>query len=183
MAESGHQDLTVPFTPWLGGPWQLRNLPFDAVQADFPAGVDPSRKALLGTALEKTIREYGLLLREKWRGRLEPAFRKGETMDAHTLLEQHLDSLRLNAESEIRRILNTQYEEQIEPGIPVKYYLDFKTDARLLELKEVLAQMESGSYGRCVLCRQPVEPDQLRKLVLVKLCERCASKHSMHSKG
>jgi hypothetical protein len=98
-------------------------------------------------------------------------------MENNIPLERHLRALRFDAESEIRAILAKQYMQQVDPGVPVRYYLDFKSDPRLLELKEILERMDTGTYGRCVLCKQPFEEAQMRKLLSVTVCQRCATAH------
>ena len=133
---------------------------------------------LLARRWSKVLRNKGSTCAEARGVRLEPAFMEGDMMDPHMRDGCSLQALRMSAESEVRNILNSRYQEQVDPGIPVKYYLDFRTDSRLMELKEVLERMESGTFGRCILCRQPLEEEQLKELLVTKLCEACAGGRS-----
>jgi hypothetical protein len=53
---------------------------------------------------------------------------------------------RIAMEKELVKILHERYAQSVEKSIPIRYYLDFKADARLLELRAALQRMEEGIW-------------------------------------
>ena len=49
-----------------------------------------------------------------------------------------------------------------------------RQEAELQKLKEALQRIEDGSYGQCVLCRQPIAPARLEAQPDAILCIGCA---------
>lgn len=43
----------------------------------------------------------------------------------------------------------------------------------LVELDEALHRIESGSYGFCLICEQPIHPKRLEAIPYTKLCLEC----------
>jgi RNA polymerase-binding transcription factor DksA len=76
-------------------------------------------------------------------------------------------------EGELVSILKEQYSQSVEPGLPIRYYLDFKTDARLVELREVLDRMERGTFGHCALCGIQIPTRILEAAPTRQLCLGC----------
>jgi DnaK suppressor protein len=46
-------------------------------------------------------------------------------------------------------------------------------EQRLLRVEHALSKIESGTYGRCDICGQPIEPERLEVLPEAELCYRC----------
>jgi hypothetical protein len=76
-------------------------------------------------------------------------------------------------EREVRRILHDYYHVDVEKGTPVRYYMDFKSDERLLELREALDRIEHGRFGVCLSCGGPIEIEMLKSSPGVPFCEKC----------
>ncbi len=49
-----------------------------------------------------------------------------------------------------------------------------RQEAELQKLKEARKRMEDGSYGQCVMCRQPIAPARLEAQPDAILCINCA---------
>jgi hypothetical protein len=81
-------------------------------------------------------------------------------------------------ETEVRRILHDDYEVDVEADVPVKYYLDFKSDSRLMDLRDALDKLERGKFGTCLSCGGPIELDVLRSSPGLSFCAECGE--SMH---
>jgi hypothetical protein len=81
--------------------------------------------------------------------------------------------IRKLVEDEIVFILTEQYCQLVDPGLPIRYYLDFKTDERLIELREVLDRMDRGTFGCCSLCGIHIPARILEASPIMKLCSGC----------
>ena len=86
---------------------------------------------------------------------------------------KRLNDLRRRVEREIRTILDKEYGLQVESDTPLKYYMDFKTNRRLLDLQDVLERMDSGTFGICSVCGTEIPDHRLAKSPLARLCESC----------
>lgn len=49
-----------------------------------------------------------------------------------------------------------------------------RQEAELQKLKEAIKRIEDGSYGQCVMCRQPIAPARLEAQPDAILCISCA---------
>lgn len=49
-----------------------------------------------------------------------------------------------------------------------------RQEAELQKLKEALKRIENGSYGQCLMCRQPIAPARLEAQPEAILCIDCA---------
>ncbi len=49
-------------------------------------------------------------------------------------------------------------------------------EAKLMKVNEALNKLQSGKYGICDWCGQPIDPQRLAKLPSAKLCITCARK-------
>ena len=49
-----------------------------------------------------------------------------------------------------------------------------RQEAELQKLKEAIQRIEDGSYGQCVMCRQPIAPARLEAQPDAILCINCA---------
>jgi RNA polymerase-binding transcription factor DksA len=84
-----------------------------------------------------------------------------------------LRTMRQRVEGEIASILKDQYGQSVDPQIPIKYYLDFKSDRSLIQLREALERIEKGTYGHCALCSQPIPNHVLENSPVAVLCGSC----------
>jgi RNA polymerase-binding transcription factor DksA len=65
--------------------------------------------------------------------------------------------------------------EDVAANVSAASLLDHLGDAELRQLRRVhaaLERMEHGTYGRCVVCKQPIER---RRLAVLPEAERCAA--------
>ena len=102
----------------------------------------------------------------------------GKTTRHMDLLTKHevkadLRTLRQRVEGEIVSILRDQYGQSVDPHIPIKYYLDFKSDRGLIQLREALERIEQGTYGRCMLCSKPIPDHVLQNSPVAVFCGSC----------
>jgi RNA polymerase-binding transcription factor DksA len=81
---------------------------------------------------------------------------------------------RIAVEKEIAKILRERYGQSVEKSVPIRYYLDFKADTRLLELRDAIQRMEEGTYGICLLCKAEIPQYMLEDSPATLLCESCA---------
>lgn len=89
-------------------------------------------------------------------------------------MRQHrLRQIRELIENELATILTEQYSQPIERGVPLRYYLDFKTDARLIALREALDRMQRGCFGLCALCGIQIPARILETSPARQLCPAC----------
>lgn len=51
---------------------------------------------------------------------------------------------------------------------------------RLAEIDAALARVADGSYGRCLECGEPINPERLEVLPFATLCISCASRPHRH---
>jgi RNA polymerase-binding protein DksA len=54
--------------------------------------------------------------------------------------------------------------------------LDEASRRELASIERALARMDSGDYGTCARCEEPIAPARLRALPAADLCIRCAEK-------
>ena len=47
-------------------------------------------------------------------------------------------------------------------------------EGRLLAVEDALDRLEEGSYGRCSICGEALEPERLADDPLARCCGRCA---------
>ena len=87
-------------------------------------------------------------------------------------------TVRRYLEKEARRILWEDYEIEVETDTPVRYYLDFKSDTRLVDLREALERLDRGRFGVCLRCGGPIEVQMLKAAPGMQFCLKCTD--SMH---
>lgn len=51
-----------------------------------------------------------------------------------------------------------------------------RAEEQLDEIQQALDRMESGSYGRCTRCGQPIHPERLKAMPTAALCIPCQQK-------
>ncbi len=73
----------------------------------------------------------------------------------------------------MRKILWDRYKLEVESGTPIRYYLDFKNDDRLLELKETLERIDRGNFGTCLVCGEPIDVQLLTTSPATQFCATC----------
>ena len=82
-------------------------------------------------------------------------------------------SLQSYLEQEVRKILRDDYAVEVDSGTPLRYYLDFKSDSRLVELREALDRMDRGKFGVCLACGGPIDISLLKTSPGVQFCASC----------
>jgi RNA polymerase-binding transcription factor DksA len=82
---------------------------------------------------------------------------------------------RVAMEKEIVQLLRQRYAQRVDERLPLSYYLDFKADVRLLELRDALRRMEQGTYGICLLCKSEIPDYILEDSLTALFCESCAA--------
>ena len=97
---------------------------------------------------------------------------------------QQIEVHRQRVEREIRAILRDEYGLTADMDTPVRYYLDFRTNRRLLELRDVLERMERGTFGICIMCGGSIPDVRLADSPVARLCDSCLpAPHSVMNTG
>jgi RNA polymerase-binding transcription factor DksA len=89
-------------------------------------------------------------------------------------------TLRTIIASEIIAILQDEYSVTVDAELPLRYYLDFKTQPRLMELREALDRLDRGNYGLCLICGGEIAPGVLHASPTQSLCPECDASRSAH---
>jgi len=109
------------------------------------------------------------------------------------MTEQELSAIRQKIDQRIEELENLLGEDSeetkpIEPDVSIGRLsrLDSmqmqqmaleqhrRQEAELQKLKEAFSRIEDGSYGQCVMCRQPIAPARLEAQPDAILCISCA---------
>lgn len=78
-------------------------------------------------------------------------------------------------EQEIRVILKEQYAQTVDEDMPVRYYLDFKANVRLEQLREALQRIEESTYGTCLACKAEIPQYILEESPCALFCGSCTA--------
>jgi DnaK suppressor protein len=96
-----------------------------------------------------------------------------ETMSLKERLQQELDEAR----TELERLEKQRLEGKGDYGEwEMCLALKQRVENRIVSLEEALRKAEDGSYGRCEVCGQPIDPARLAILPSTKRCINCAQK-------
>jgi RNA polymerase-binding transcription factor DksA len=85
---------------------------------------------------------------------------------------------------ELLNHLKSQYDVKLTPDLirevinsnaGVDALLSFRSDSRLDELRGALLRLESGTFGICIACREPIAQIQLDGDVTSRVCPSCES--------
>ncbi len=94
------------------------------------------------------------------------------------ILSNLFDHLKLNYDFE--RPAETFLTGQISDR-EIDILLSYKSDHRLGELREALARIESGTYGTCIGCKQPLSRADLQQDPARRICSACEHSFNMRS--
>ena len=80
-------------------------------------------------------------------------------------------------ETDLRRAPDRDWTEQatLQENDEVLGRLDDLGRAEVVEIRRALRRIESGEYGICAGCRQPIEAKRLEALPLTEKCGGCAT--------
>jgi RNA polymerase-binding transcription factor DksA len=107
-----------------------------------------------------------------------------ETMSLKERLQQELDEARAELERLEKQRLEGKGDYGLGTGDPNIYEWEMclalkqRVENRIASLEEALRKAEDGSYGRCEVCGQPIDPARLAILPSTKRCINCAQKRS-----
>lgn len=109
------------------------------------------------------------------------------------MTEQELSAIRQKIDQRIEELENllgddSEETKPIEPDVSIgrlsrldsmqMQQMDLeqhrRQEAELQKLKEAQIRIEDGSYGQCVMCRQPIAPARLEAQPDAILCINCA---------
>jgi RNA polymerase-binding transcription factor DksA len=57
--------------------------------------------------------------------------------------------------------------------------LSFRSDSRLDEFRAALERLESGTFGRCIACKQMIEGTSLYAHITMRMCPSCDTKFNL----
>ena len=61
--------------------------------------------------------------------------------------------------------------------------LERRIREQLVEIEHALHKFEEGTYGRCDICGQPIDPARLEALPQASLCVNCKAQQAKNAKG
>ncbi len=82
--------------------------------------------------------------------------------------------------AQLRERLETKADYGPGRGDPAIYQWEFnlaqleRTEAQLQQVREALARLDAGTYGKCQACGEPIDEERLELLPLTTYCIRCA---------
>ena len=82
----------------------------------------------------------------------------------------------------LRSRLETKGDYGLGEGDPMIYQWELnlalckRAEQHLAEIDEALVQLETGAYGRCERCGQPIDPERLAVLPHTQVCSQCAQR-------
>ncbi len=86
------------------------------------------------------------------------------------MVATHISILQHNLEMERKHLLEQMKTEVDSDGeVSVE---------RVAFMEQALCKIESGTYGRCDSCGQPIEPERLKALPEANLCYRCKTRQA-----
>jgi RNA polymerase-binding transcription factor DksA len=105
-----------------------------------------------------------------------------ETMSLKERLQQELDEAHAELEHLEKQRLEGKGDYGLGTGDPNIYEWEMclalkqRVESRIISLEEALRKAEDGSYGRCEVCGQPIDPARLAILPSTTRCINCAQK-------
>jgi len=105
-----------------------------------------------------------------------------ETLSLNERLQQELDEARAELDRLEKQRLEGKGDYGLGTGDPSIYEWEMclamkqGVENRIRLLEEALQKAEEGSYGRCEICGQPIDPARLAILPHTKRCIGCAQK-------
>lgn len=104
-----------------------------------------------------------------------------ETLEeqARARLQSELETLQSEIE-ELEERLETKGNYSLGVGDPAIYEWELslalreRAEKKKQEVEQALARLESGTYGQCSRCGNPIEPERLELLPTTTVCCRCA---------
>lgn len=82
--------------------------------------------------------------------------------------------------AQLRERLETKADYGPGRGDPAIYQWEFnlalleRAESQLQQVREALARLDAGVYGKCQKCGQPIDEERLELLPLTTHCIRCA---------
>jgi len=83
---------------------------------------------------------------------------------------------------ELLKHLKSEYDIELAPGdvgdliysnAGIDALLSFRSDSRLNDLQYALARLESGIFGICIACKQPIALAHLDNEITRRICPSC----------
>ncbi len=113
------------------------------------------------------------------RSRLE-----GEKKHLTEQLEQLLASVRPADERREGSPFGKREEEATESlELEKRLALENRVREQLARVEHALQKFEKGTYGKCDICGQPIDPARLEALPQASLCLSCKAKQTKNAKG
>jgi DnaK suppressor protein len=80
--------------------------------------------------------------------------------------------------------LEKDFAEQVtqQEDDEVQDYLGNVTRAEIEKVKQAIARIDSGEYGICVVCGEPINKERLKALPYSTMCIKCASQKADQSR-
>jgi DnaK suppressor protein len=107
------------------------------------------------------------------------------------LVRSHLEAEKKHINEELNLLYASQATEERREGSPFgkreeeatealelekRLALERRLKTLLAEIERALAKIDSGTYGQCDMCNQPIDPARLEALPQANLCMSCRQK-------
>ncbi|AKG52941.1 putative DNA-binding protein [Dehalogenimonas sp. WBC-2] len=110
---------------------------------------------------------------------------KARLKDDHQRLVEQLETSKASAPQEDRREgspFGKREEEATETAdLENRLALEKRILDQIAEVDDALVKLEKGTFGKCEMCGQTLDPARLAILPYAKLCVACKAKHSKPS--
>ncbi|MFE0521580.1 TraR/DksA family transcriptional regulator [Streptomyces sp. NPDC058954] len=100
--------------------------------------------------------------------------------DDHAALRENLHEQRLFRQEQLRLLAGpvtsrTKDRLQQQAASQIEVHIKLAASARMVlaDVEAALARMDDGTYGRCHLCRHPIERERLMIVPQARYCARC----------
>lgn len=93
-------------------------------------------------------------------------------------LQQELAELEKDMPSLQERRVGSSFGKREEEAVEAsemenRLAMETKLNELIAEANRALEKLNQGSYGRCDLCREPINPERLEALPTARLCLKC----------
>jgi DnaK suppressor protein len=109
---------------------------------------------------------------------------RGEQMRLENELKQLVNEEKQADEQREGRSFGKREEGATETfELEKRIALDKRLSGALAEVKRAIEKYESGTYGMCDTCKNPIEPARLEALPHASLCLKCKSHQMKNARG
>ncbi len=103
------------------------------------------------------------------------------------ILSEELDQLKSSANSQEERREGSPFgkrEEEANEALEIekRAALEKRTKEQMANVEHALHKFEEGTYGRCDICGQAIDPERLEALPQAYLCMNCKAQQAKNAR-